>query len=183
MLHVTKQTMKKIAILITTLALFTFATAGCEETNTASRENGNTNTVVQDAICPDNASCQAMPDGSIIIHYNTPIALEEAIVALPSGYGISRVTAIENEHSFTVAFQEVSLDVDQIIVDYQDTRDENLEDLIVIQNNTFDRRSSKENADQEYAAALQEGVNQLKEIKSTVVTPDLQIQEILAKEM
>jgi len=176
--------MKKTTLVIATMALFIFVSAGCEETNTASSENENdNNTVVQDAICPDNASCQAMPDGSIIIHYNTPIALEEAIVALPSGYGISRLTAIENEHSFTVAFQEASLDVDQMIVDYQDTRDENLEDLIVIQNNTFDRRSSEENADQEYAVALQEGVNQLKEIKSTVVTPALQIQEILAKEM
>ncbi len=153
MLHVTNETMKKNILIISASILFVFAATGCET-------QGDDNTIP----CPDNASCQVMPDKSIIISYNQPIALSEAINALPPGYGISRMTAIESEHYFTVAYPSPNLDIHQIILNYQDARDENLEELINIQDDTLDRRSSE---DSEYINSLREGVDKLNAIKKT----------------
>ncbi len=44
--------MKKTTLIITTVALFMFASAGCEETNTASRENNNNDVVAQETNTP-----------------------------------------------------------------------------------------------------------------------------------
>ncbi len=178
MLHVTNNTMKKSALTI--LVLLILSTIGCGD---AYKADSNNNIPDENTPCPENASCQILPDNSILINYNEEVELNEAIEKLPSGYGIIRMTAVENEHFFTAAFPESTLDINLLIDEYQDARNQNLDELISIQNDSMKRLNQEDTPDETYLNSIQTGIDKLNSIKTTAVTPTLKIKELLVKEI
>ncbi len=112
MLHVITNTMKKTAIIISTLTLFVFATAGCKDAYKANPDNNNNNTVVQEIKK---------------ISFNPPKTLIEVVEGLDSNSSIIQLSSVEpSGTTMKVALTQPYSDVEGILLEYNQARDEQL---------------------------------------------------------
>ena len=147
--------MKKTTLIIATMALFIFASAGCEETNTASSENENdNNTVVQDAICPDNAKCINFPEGYVSIRFDEPTPLETVLQVLDPSQKIFRMQVLDHGGATQmVALSQSYNDAPSILREYKEARDEMTSEVLVDLESWYSRSQDE---------SLQEEVNKVK---------------------
>ena len=146
--------MKKTTLIIATLALFIFASAGCEETNKASSENENNDVVAQDAICPDNAKCINFPEGYVSIRFDEPTQLKTVLQVLDPSQKIFRMTVLDHGGSTQmIALSQSYNDAPSILREYKEARDEMTEEVLVNLESWYSRSPDE---------SLQEEINKVK---------------------
>ena len=141
--------MKKTAIIISTLALFVFAAAGCKDVYKANPDNNT-----QEVNCPDGAKCIKFPEGYVSIRFEEPTQLETILQVLKPSQKIFRMTVLDRGGATQmVALSQSYNDAPSILREYKEARDEITKEALLNLESWYNRSPDE---------SLQEEINTVK---------------------